>query len=268
MNKDTKIFFSFSKFPGNSGAKFHNLGYKLKNFNAVYLPQQADNIKNIILLRNKIKNFQGFSLSMPFKKKIIKYLDYKDSSVIESENCNTVLITKNKLKGFNTDYLGIKKIFKKYSLHKFNSILILGNGGVATSFYKVASYFNFKEILLSARNKKKYDTWNIDKGNTRIINWLDRGSLKSQLIINATPIGMKEVKDKEVIFYKDRKNFDIYFDAVIDGKNNSFSKYFIKKNKYISGLEFSLFQAIEQFKIYTGKKLNFNIMKKKLGYKI
>ena len=77
MNKDTKIFFSFSKFPGNSGAKFHNLGYKLKNFNAVYLPQQADNIKNKILLRNKIKNFQGFSLSMPFKKKIIKDSLYK-----------------------------------------------------------------------------------------------------------------------------------------------------------------------------------------------
>ena len=38
INKDTKIFVSVSKLPGNTGSLLHNYGYKFLNIDAIYFP--------------------------------------------------------------------------------------------------------------------------------------------------------------------------------------------------------------------------------------
>ena len=62
---------------------------------------------------------------MPFKEKIIKFLDLKDRSTIKTNVANTLICKKGIIKGYNTDYYAIKKI----KLSKYDSILLLGNGG-------------------------------------------------------------------------------------------------------------------------------------------
>ena len=108
INNKTKIYISISKFPGSTGSLLHNTGYKILNLNCIYVPLKCENYKDLGLFINNL-NFKGISVSMPYKSKVIKFLDQLDISSKKTGVANTILRNKNKLKGFNTDFLALKK---------------------------------------------------------------------------------------------------------------------------------------------------------------
>ena len=111
INNQTKLFFSISSTPGNTGAKFHNFYYKKYNFNNIYIPLKLKNLSKIKFLKTT-NTIGGFSVSMPFKQKILKYIDKIDNVSKRTQSVNTVKIINNKFYGFNTDYNGSKKYLK------------------------------------------------------------------------------------------------------------------------------------------------------------
>lgn len=253
INNQTKLFFSISSTPGNTGAKFHNFYYKKYNFNNIYIPLKLKNLSKIKFLKTT-NTIGGFSVSMPFKQKILKYIDKIDNVSKRTKSVNTVKIINNKFYGFNTDYNGVKEIFKKYRINNKKSVLLLGNGGMANTIRILLKDLNFKEINFSSRNKKKYKKWNIVKKD--IIDWKNRGfSKKYDLLINATPLGMWN-KNMLPVSPKTIQNFKIILDCAVN--DNSKLKYYSQrlKKKYILGSELTKYQARHQFKIYTGKKIN------------
>ena len=158
INKDTKIYGSFSANPGNNGCIFFNTAFEKYNINAIYKSFYADNLENVI---NAVKtlHFSGFALSMPFKIEILKYLDDQDSSVSSIGSANTVVVTdKGHLIGYNTDFLGVIDFFEQISLN--TNLNIIGTGGFSKAIqyacklknieYKV---FNRNEIYLIDRYK-------------------------------------------------------------------------------------------------------------------
>ena len=96
INNKTNLYFSISSNPGSSGSLLHNSFFKIANKNAVYLPLKVKNLENFIKFFKDINSY-GFSISTPFKSKIIKYLDNKDKIVRETSSCNTVVKKENKL---------------------------------------------------------------------------------------------------------------------------------------------------------------------------
>ena len=262
-NKLTKLCVSISKNPGTSGSKFHNTGYRLLNLNYLYLPLKFNSLDNLRIILTKL-NIRGCSVSMPFKEKIVRLLDLKDISTIKTSSANTLVCKNGIIKGYNTDYYAIKKIIKKIDLKKNDSILLLGNGGVARTIYEYIKKIKIKKIYLCARDVSKFNDWKKNK-NSDIFNWHKRNKLDATLLINATPLGMKNkylpVDLKVVAKYKS------ILDLVIDSKS-SFKKI-AQKNKvrFYDGLEFSFYQACKQFEIYTNKKINKKLIKDTLGYK-
>ncbi len=252
INNKTKLFLSISSTPGNTGAKFHNFYYKKYNFNNVYIPLKLKNLSKIKFLKDS-NTIGGFSVSMPFKQKILKYIDKIDNISKRTKSVNTVKIINNKFHGFNTDYTGVKELFKKYKINNKKKVLLLGNGGMANTIRILLKDLNFKKINFSSRNKKKYNKWNIAKEN--IINWEDRGLIKNyDLLINATPLGMWN-KNILPVSLKSIQNFKIILDCAVN--DSSKLKYYAKRLKkiYILGSELSKYQARYQFEIYTGKKI-------------
>ena len=103
-----------------------------------------------------------------------------------------------------------------------------------------------------------------DSENT-ILNWKERNHIKSDLLINCTPIGMRHLNNIPIKLTNNNR-YKYILDFTINYKNKLY--YLAKKLKitYISGLEISLYQGLEQFKIYTGKKLSRIKLIKKLNY--
>jgi len=261
-NKDTKIFISMAINPGNSGAKLHNSLFKVLKLNNIYLPLKVENIIQAKKILNNF-NFHGCSLSMPFKEKLIKFIDEIDKNAKKIGSINTILKKRNKLIGYNTDYYAAKEILKKQKLSKKSSLLILGSGGVAKAIIHSVIDLGFKNIFLSSRNKKNFNRIKIKKKIT-FLPWKIRNKINFDIIINATPLGMfGKFENKMPIRISQKYLPKLIYDLPVSHKVNIIGQY-AKKNKikYISGLVSSYYQGIKQFEIYNNVKLNSKILKK------
>lgn len=206
INKDTKIYGSFSDNPGNNGCLFFNSKFEEYNINAIYKSFYSNDIESTIKSVKHL-NFAGFALSMPLKITVMDYLDEFDESVIAIGACNTVINLDGKLYGYNTDWIGVYKYFENKGLEHIN---IIGFGG----FGKAISYA-FTKLGISYSILLRTD---IEKIN----------DVSGEYFINATPADIKSNKN-----------------TIIDGRP------FTEEGKMIANL-----QAKEQFKLYTGIKLN------------
>lgn len=263
INTKTKIFISISKFPGNTGALLHNKGYKIHKLNCVYIPFKCTTESQLqCIIKNE--NFSGISVSMPFKNKVIKYLNKLDKYAHKTKSVNTIVKKKKSIIGFNTDYIAIKKILKNINF-KINSATIIGNGSTSKTAFEVLKELKIKKIFLTARDKKKYNSWKFCN-LVELIKWQKRSNINSDLLINCTPMGMKN-NNILPLNLKSKKQFKLIVDLPIN-QNTKLSKISKKLNiNYIDGQYISLIQGIEQYRLYTSKKLHLNKMIKILGYK-
>lgn len=163
INKDTKIYCSFSSNPGNNGCIYFNEKFQKNNINAIYKSFYSDNI-NKSIEAVKILGISGFAVSMPFKVEVLNYVDEIDIAAQEIGAANTIINDNGYLKAHNTDWLGVKKYLKNISF-----LTILGNGG----FSKAIQYWCKRDNI----------SYNVITRNE----W-DQVSNLEGIVFNATPI--------------------------------------------------------------------------------
>ena len=134
INKDTKIYGSFSTKPGNNGCEFFNDAFQKKGINAIYKSFYSDDIEKLVSSVRFLK-FSGFALSMPHKIEIISYLNVVDEIASEIGAVNTVINKNGILIGYNTDWIGVCDYLNNF-INNIKFITILGNGG----FSKAVQY--------------------------------------------------------------------------------------------------------------------------------
>jgi len=175
INKDTRIFCSFSKKAGNVGCLFFNNEFKKRDIDAIYKSFSVESIKDAISAA-KCLHFSGFAVSMPYKIEVIKYLDDFDITVKKTGSCNTVIIKDSKLYGYNTDYLSIKFFLESYNI-QIPFLYILGDGGYSKTLQKCCLDINipFKVI--------------------RRENWNEIETIDNSVIFNCTPVENISIKN-------------------------------------------------------------------------
>ncbi len=209
------------------------------------------NLKSFVQFIKKEKNFRATAISMPFKKKLIKYVNKLDNFAKKSKSINLIVKENRVLKGYNTDVFGAYETIKRY-LPKFNEIVIIGMGGTGTSI------FNF---LFSKYPKKKFfivsKKFKISKKNILVFKSIDQKIFENKkLIINCTPIGssLKKIFLKlspipKEYFNKINKK-SIIFDIIYDPKKTLLGKFASSSNiKFINGLKMNTLQAKQALKI-------------------
>jgi shikimate dehydrogenase len=173
IDKNTNIYCSFSFNPGNNGCKFFNHKFKENNINAIYKSFYSNDIEKSVEAV-KTLNIKGFAVSMPFKSKIISYVDEISPEVKDIGAANTVTNTNGYLKAYNTDWVGVYNYLQPYH---YDFIYILGNGG-------------FSKAIQFALGKLNISFYIIDRKE-----WDKIPELKG-VIFNATPV---EVITKETL---------------------------------------------------------------------
>ena len=216
----------------NIKAKYSFLEVTKKNFDSEILKKLSD------------KSTQGFNVTIPFKKDIIKYLDNKNihAQNIGAVNCVTV---DNKIKGTNTDRIGYLNSIKQEKINKNKNILILGFGGASQSIYYGFSIKGYKNISVFNRSKKAININGTNK-YTKDYSLINSYLIKSDLIINTTPTNPLNKKQISLI-----KKTTIISDIVYQPKETSFLKEF-KVNKKIYGISMLIEQALPCFKQWFG----------------
>lgn len=205
------ISYSFSA--GYFTEKFKQLG--LDNHSYVNF-----DLQNIVEIKNVLaedKDIIGFNITIPYKEAIIPFLTEIDPKAKEIGAVNTVKVTKNGLKGYNTDVYGFYKSIEPYIKSYHKKALILGTGG-ASKAVKHALIDLGLEIQFVSRtaseNKLSYDML-----TKEIIE-------QHQVIVNCSPIGtFPNTEAKPAIPYEFLTEKHLVFDLIYNPPQTAFMKY-------------------------------------------
>jgi shikimate dehydrogenase len=220
--------------------------FKKYNIQAKYsfLEVSKENFDSKILEVLSDKKNHGFNITIPFKKDILKHLDYKNVHAQKIGAVNCVTIDK-KIKGINTDWLGYLNSIKQEKININKNILILGFGGASQAIYYGFLFKGYRNVNVFNRSRKAI---NINGTNqyTKDYSLLDRHLIRSDLIINTTPTNPLNKKQINLI-----KKTTIISDIVYQPKETTFLKKF-KVNKKIYGISMLIEQALPCFKQWFG----------------
>ncbi len=169
--------------------------FKKHSINAVYIPIQTGDLPTTVASIRATKNFIGANITIPYKEAIIPLLDEVSEDARFCGAVNTIYKNAGKLCGANSDITGFKEALK-YDLGfdiKNGDAAVLGTGGAARAV--IAAIGNLaKSITIISRNRSNAETL-IEQFSGRVAaqfyikDWNDE--LNVDLIINATPIGLK-----------------------------------------------------------------------------
>ena len=128
-------------------SKLGNYEYELCNV----CPEELENFI-------KLGDFRGFNVTMPYKKTVMKYCNELDDNARRVGSVNTLVFENGILKGYNTDYFGLKYALNRSGVGlKNKKVIILGNGGVSATVQALAHDLGAKEVLVcSSRSDFNY----------------------------------------------------------------------------------------------------------------
>ena len=231
----------------------HNFWIKKYNINAIY-EKQLLNKNDIKKILNDVKEskIQGLNVTIPFKKAVIPFLDKLSDTAMVTQSVNTIFKKENKLVGDNTDVYGF---FEAIKLTNFNlknkKALIFGSGGVVPSLILALKKMGILEIILSNRTKEKADNLKKSFPFLKVINWGE--TAKSDLIINATSIGMKQ--NEEIKLEYSKLDGQLFYDVIYNPPETKFLENAKKIGKETeNGKSMFIYQEMKAFEIWHGVK--------------
>jgi len=263
---------SFSPSIHNTAAKILGLDFAYHAFDV--LPENLE----AALSGMRALNIRGFNLSLPHKRRILPFLDELSLEVKYTGAANTIVNRNGLLKGFNTDITGFSKSLELYSdLFTGQPALVLGAGGSASAvIYSLIVDFKIKDIIITNRTLQNASLLVLNyltlfKGvKFRVIPFDDKHMKEainnSGIIINTTSIGMHPDVNEIVDIPLEALNREtVVFDLIYNPAKTKFLEVAEKAGCLtLNGLYMLLFQAAESFKIWTGKDMPVEEVKKLL----
>ncbi len=253
----------------------HNAAIKDLNLNYIYV---SFNIlpKN---LRNAVKGFKalnikGINVTLPFKQRIMKYLDEIDPLAQKIGAVNTIKNDDGFLRAKNTDGIGAKMALLEAGYDFSNkNILILGAGGAARALSFILAE-NANKIVIVNRTEKRALKLATELKKSYGLNFegknfsnkiLEEEIKKADILINTIPTGMYPKINESPISSEILHESLIVFDVIYNPLETKLIKNAIEKGcKTLGGLDMLVNQGALAFEWWTNLKPNRGIMKNKV----
>jgi shikimate dehydrogenase len=216
--------------------------------NCVYQNFEIPSINDFPQIISNNPNLCGLNITIPYKEKIIPFLDELSLEAKNIGAVNTVQIIRNngkiKLIGHNTDCYGFQQSLKPLLQLNHHKALILGTGGAAKAVEYVLKNLGL-EVLYVSRNPEKINE----------INYTDlEGDVfsKFKVIVNSTPLGMyPQINDCPNIPYELIEKDNLLYDLIYNPSETKFMLEGLKKGATVeNGLAMLQLQAEKAWEIW------------------
>jgi len=201
----------------------------------------------------KRKEFAGINVTIPYKQKVIAYLDELDPLAQKIGAVNTVVNNSGRLRGYNTDYYGLLYLFNRNNImaeHK--KCLILGSGGTSKTARAVLESLGAEKIITVSRHPE---------GHSVSYEECYKNHRDAGIIVNTTPVGMYPNVNASPLDLTPFKSCV----AVVDVIFNPIKTVLAKEAeglgiKAVTGLAMLVAQAKQAEEIFRGIKLDDGII--------
>jgi 3-dehydroquinate dehydratase/shikimate dehydrogenase len=238
----------------------HNRAFQARRLDAVYLPflVAPPHLRDFFLAADKIP-ISGFSVTIPHKQKVLRYLDYVDPLARRIGAVNTIWKKAGKWRGTNTDAAGVIGPLSKLVRLSKASVLVAGNGGAARGAASALIEAGAK-VSLVGRNPDRVRALARMCGGEPLLR--DQAeSRQFDVLVHATPVGMfPNVHD---CFFRGSIPGEIVFDMVYNPLETELIRRARELGRtVVPGMEMFIEQAAQQFEIWTGEPAPRAVMEK------
>lgn len=236
----------------------HNAAFTTLGLNCSYIAfrVQEGQLKNSMDSLRAI-NIGGFNVTMPHKVAVLDYVDSSDEIVEMIGAANTVNNEGGKFNAYNTDVVGFIEPLRqrKIDLNGYE-VLILGAGGAARAVLVALSQVKgISKINIVNRNiDRSTNLANVInklglKANIISHDDIQKIAIRSNLIVNTTPLGMKNEESliKSSSISKESIVYDIVYKPI---ETKLLENAKTVGAQVVYGYEMLLEQAIASFKIW------------------
>ena len=238
----------------------HNRAFQARRMDAVYLPflVAPAQLKDFFVFAGKTP-LAGFSVTIPHKQKIVRYLDLVDPLARRIGAVNTVWRKAGKWRGANTDVDGLLRPLEARVRLGKSTVLLAGNGGAAR-----AAAFSLKgagaTLAITGRNPDRVRA--LAKACDAEALTRDQASARMfDVLVNSTSLGMHP--EVEESFFDAKIPAKLVFDMVYNPLDTRLLHLAKDQGaEVIRGIEMLLEQAARQFEIWTGDTAPRAVMEK------
>ncbi|HEX5744170.1 MAG TPA: shikimate dehydrogenase, partial [Candidatus Saccharimonadales bacterium] len=244
----------------NAAYKALGLGGRFRYEARQVKPDQLADFMNEV----RDKDIRGVSCTAPHKVAIMGHMDDIDPVAARIGAVNTVVNDKGRLKGYNTDWLGIMRSLEKITPLKGKRVALLGAGGAARSIAyglvekgaKVTVYNRTVEKARALAEEFGADSAGLDEV---------AAVKQADIIVNATSAGMSPNDGATPLPEEYISGGQIVFDSIyVPYETRLLKEAAARGARVIHGTEMLLAQAVEQFRLYTGYDAPEDVMRRAL----
>ena len=168
INSETVVCISLAQKAGNFGTIIYNHVFEKRNMNYLYKSFSTHDLQKAIQGAIAL-GIRGVSVTMPYKKEVLNYVDDMSDEVKELGAANTIVNDGGTLAAYNTDVDSSYEVLSRHQ-SRFNCVHILGNGG-----FSQAVQYSAKKLFPDVRVYTRK-------------NWHKLDEISSGLVFNCTPV--------------------------------------------------------------------------------
>lgn len=220
------------------------IGLLTKNpYDYVLFEKTEDELEDFL----RCGNWKGLNVTIPYKETVIQYCDElsKEASAIGA--VNTLVKRDGKIYGHNTDYIGFQKSLQQNGVAvRGSKTLILGSGGASKAVYHVLCDMGAERVEIVSRS-----------GELNYENLTALRGFETDIIVNATPVGMYPNNGKTVVFPGNFPNLKFAADLIYNPLRTNFLCQAKKCCvEYMSGLKMLVLQAVASAELFMDSKVS------------
>jgi 3-dehydroquinate dehydratase/shikimate dehydrogenase len=238
----------------------HNRAFQARRIDAVYLPFLVSPacLRDFFVMADRLP-LAGFSVTIPHKQKIIRYLDTVEPLARRIGAVNTVWRKAGRWRGTNTDAAGVTGPLARHLRLQKASVLIVGNGGAARGA-ACALHDAGARIAIVGRNPDRVRAL-AKVANAEPLLRDQLAGRKFDAVVHATPLGMFPHVNE--CFFDGDIPGDVVFDMVYNPMETLLLKRARQQGKAaVAGLDMFIEQAVRQFELWTDDSAPRSVMQR------
>jgi 3-dehydroquinate dehydratase/shikimate dehydrogenase len=230
----------------------HNTGFVARKLDAVFLPFLVPNLREFLKIVPDLP-IRGFSVTLPHKRKIIRYLKHCEPLAADIGAVNTVQVRRDgSLFGCNTDYVGVLRSLEKKLRLAGSRVLIFGAGGSARAAAFALARAGAQVAICARRETPARELARAVSGEV-----VPRRALRTEFfdaILNATPVGMHPHDGSSPLGAREL-HCRIVMDFIYRPEKTQLLKLAARQGiATVSGVEMFLAQGIAQWEMWMKRR--------------
>ena len=230
---------------------YFNEKFENEDINATYENFEIPSIDGLPEILDSNPNLRGLNVTIPYKEKVIGFLDALSKDAREIGAGNVIRVThkgsKTILKGFNSDVIGFTQSIEPLLERFHKKALVLGTGGASKAIEYGLRKLGLETLKVSRTEKP---------GTIQYSKITPETIKEYNVIVNCTPIGMYPHADEcPNLPYEAMDGHTLLYDLIYNPDETLFMKRGKAHGAIVkNGLEMLLLQAFASWEFWNSKE--------------